>query len=501
VSPTLVACTPSVFESAALARGLEHSRVCRTGMGPRAAARCAASPRVRAAEALAVVGIAAGVDPRLAPGDVVVASEVRDPEGRRTPCRSAPMLSAALRRAGLRVSEGPVASVTHVITQRERDVLGADGVLCADMESAWLVANPPTPATAVVRVVADPAGHPLFAPATLPRIWEALHTLPRLGDALEGWAAVTGPHRVQLAGPRSFCAGVVRAIEVVERALAQTPPPVYVRRQIVHNSHVVRRLEGLGAVFVDELDQVPAGGTVVFSAHGVSPAVHREARERGLRVIDATCPLVTKVHAELRRFADRGDTVIFIGHRGHDETVGTMGERPDGTVLVQDATDARTVSVDDPDHVSYLVQTTLAADEVGEIVDTLRQRFPMLQAPPSDDICYATTNRQRALQRVAVEADLVLVVGSPNSSNSQRLVEGAARLGRPAHLVDDASDIDLDWLRGVTTIGLTAGASAPESLVDEVVEALQGLGPVELVDQPMVSENVHFVVPKEVRSP
>ena len=501
MSPTLVACTPSLFESVALAQGLDRSRVCRTGVGPRAAARCAASPRVRGARALAVVGIAAGVDPGLAPGDVVVATEVRDPRGRTTTCASAALLAAALRRTGLRVVEGPVASTRHLVSQRERDVLGADGVLCADMESAWLVSNPSTPAVAVVRVVADPAGRPLFAPATVPRVWEALHTLSRLGVALEAWAAATGPHHVVLAGPRSFCAGVVRAIEVVERALAQAGAPVYVRRQIVHNSHVVRRLERLGAVFVEELDEVPQGGTVVFSAHGVSPQVHADAVARGLHVIDATCPLVTKVHAEVRRFTDRGDTVIFVGHRGHDETVGTMGERPAGTVLVEDAADARSVQVPDPEHVSYLVQTTLAADEVGGIVATLRERFPSLQAPPSDDICYATTNRQRALQRVAVDSDLVLVVGSSNSSNSQRLVEAATRLGPPAHLLDDASDTELGWLRGVTTVGLTAGASAPESLVDEVVEALHGLGPVDVVDRPMVTENVHFVVPKEGRSP
>ena len=501
MSSSLVACTPSVLESIALARGLDRSWVCRTGMGQWAAARCAASRRVRSAGALAVVGIAAGVDPALGPGDVVVATEVRDPRGTRIPCARSALLSSALRRTGLHVSEGPVASTTHVVTQRERDVLAADGVLCADMESAWLVANPPTPATVVVRVVADPAGRPLFAPATVARVWKALQTLPRLGVPLEEWAAVTGPHRVVLAGPRSFCAGVVRAIEVVERALAQQGAPVYVRRQIVHNSHVVRRLEDLGAVFVEELDQVPPGATVVFSAHGVPPPVHAEAHERDLRVIDATCPLVTKVHAEVRRFADRGDTVIFVGHRGHDETVGTMGERPLGTVLVEDAAQARTVQVRDPEHVSYLVQTTLAADEVRGIVAALRERFPKLQAPPSDDICYATTNRQRALQQVAVDSDLVLVVGSSNSSNSRRLVEAATRLGRPAHLVDDASDIELAWLQGVSTVGLTAGASAPESLVEEVVDELRGLGPVEVVDRPTVTENVHFVVPKEVRSP
>jgi 4-hydroxy-3-methylbut-2-enyl diphosphate reductase len=293
---------------------------------------------------------------------------------------------------------------------------------------------------------------------------------------------------------------VVRAIEVVDRALDQRGAPVYVRRQIVHNTHVVRRLEERGAVFVDELADVPVGSTVVFSAHGVAPEVRAEAQRRGLDIIDATCPLVAKVHAEARRFADEGDTVILIGHRGHEEAVGTLGERPGSTVLVQDPTDAERVEVPDPDRVGYLVQTTLAADEVAGIVEVLERRFPSLQAPPSDDICYATTNRQLALREVARQAELVLVVGSQNSSNSRRLVETAQRQGLPAHLIDDADDLDLGWLVGVTTVGLTAGASAPQELVDEVVTAIGGLGPLEVTEARLLDENVHFNVPKEVRS-
>jgi len=231
----------------------------------------------------------------------------------------------------------------------------------------------------------------------------------------------------------------------------------------------------------------------------VSPQVRTTAAQRGLQVIDATCPLVGKVHAEVRRFASAGDTVIFIGHAAHEETVGTMGERPDRTVLVQDVDQARTVQVPDPDHVSYLVQTTLAADEVAEMVKVLSDRFPALRGPASDDICYATTNRQQALQAVAVDADLCLVVGSQNSSNSQRLVERARRLGTPAQLIDDVNDIDLEWLIGAGTIALTAGASAPMSLVEEVVSALRGLGPVTIEQRDIAVEDTHFTLPKEVR--
>jgi 4-hydroxy-3-methylbut-2-enyl diphosphate reductase len=262
---------------------------------------------------------------------------------------------------------------------------------------------------------------------------------------------------------------------------------------------VVGDLRRQGAVFVDELDEVPRGETVVFSAHGVSPAVRARAEERDLRVIDATCPLVTKVHTEVRRFGTRGDTVIFIGHAGHEETEGTMGELPDRTVLVQNAEDARTVRVPDPHRVSYLVQTTLSVHEVDGIVEVLRQRFPELRGPASDDICYATTNRQQALTAVAEESDLVLVVGSQNSSNSKRLVETSLRLGTEARLVDDVGDIDVAWLRGVQTLGLTAGASAPQELVDEVVAAIGGLGAIQARNRRLVTEDVRFTLPKEVR--
>src|ERR687893_17881 len=301
-----------------------------------------------------------------------------------------------------------------------------------------------------------------------------------------------GYRTVLLASPRSFCAGVERAITVVEQLLDQRGGPIYVRKQIVHNIHVVAALQVRGAVFVDELDAVPEGAAVVFSAHGVSPVVRTEAAERGLEVIDATCPLVTKVHAEARRFAARGDTVILIGHAGHEEVEGTLGEAPDQTVLVQTVEEAEGLEMADPTRVSYLTQTTLAVDETTEVVGALQARFPALRGPASDDICYATTNRQDALQAIAAESDLVLVIGSTNSSNSVRLVELARRHGRPSYLIDDPSDIQPQWLDGVGVVGLTAGASAPPRLVDAVIAALAQLGSVTVVERETTRETVHF---------
>lgn len=308
------------------------------------------------------------------------------------------------------------------------------------------------------------------------------------------WREVAGPRTVLLAAPRAFCAGVERAIETVERLLARHGGPLYVRKQIVHNAHVVADLQSRGAVFVEELDEVPRGATVVFSAHGVAPAVRAAAEERGLATVDATCPLVAKVHAEARRFAERGDTVVLIGHAGHDEVDGTLGEVP-GMVLVQDAGEVATLQVDDPRRVSYLTQTTLAVDETSDIVAALKQRFPHARGPGSDDICYATTNRQQALRAVAGPADLVLVVGSQNSSNSRRLAELAQRAGTPAHLIDDAGELRPQWLHGVRTVGVTAGASAPPWLVDAVVDVLRQLGPLTVVECETTTEDVRFGLP------
>jgi 4-hydroxy-3-methylbut-2-enyl diphosphate reductase len=492
-------CVPSRIEERSL-RDSVTLPVHRTGMGRRRAEEAAATDAFREAEALAVAGIGGGLDPRIATGDVVVANRVLSADGAETlhTLPGAPLLAAQLRRAGVSVWIGPVVTADHVVTGDERERLHQAGALAVDMESAWLLRGDRP--EAVVRVVADVAGEPLLRPATVRRLRSSLRALTRVGAALEAWADSLAPRTVLLAEPRSFCAGVERAIDVVERSLEQRGAPVYVRKQIVHNQHVVADLQRRGAVFVEELDEVPPGETVVFSAHGVSPAIRAEAAQRGLDVIDATSPLVTKVHTEVRRFSDRGDTVIFIGHAGHEETEGTMGERPEHTVLVENAEDARTVQVPDPDRVSYLVQTTLSVHEVDGIVEVLRSRFPALRAPASDDICYATTNRQEALTAVATDSDLVLVVGSQNSSNSQRLVETAQRLGTEAHLIDDVGDVDLAWLRGVATVGLTAGASAPQALVDEVVEALRGLGAVEARSRQLVTEDVRFTLPKEVRT-
>ncbi|MBO0874273.1 MAG: 4-hydroxy-3-methylbut-2-enyl diphosphate reductase, partial [Pseudonocardia sp.] len=274
--------------------------------------------------------------------------------------------------------------------------------------------------------------------------------------------------------------------------------PVYVRRQIVHNAHVVRELEVKGAVFVEEADEVPEGAVLVLAAHGVSPTVHEQARERGLRVIDATCPLVSKVHAEVRRYSGRGDTVFLIGHADHEEVQGTLGEAPSRVVVVEDAEAARRVRPEDPERVAYTMQTTLAVDEAEDIASVLRERFPTLSSPRTDDICYATTNRQWAIREVAAASDLVLVVGSPNSSNSLRLVEVAEREGVPAHLVDDVGEVDLRWLAGARRVGITAGASAPPYLVEQLVHCLGGLGPVETTENRIVDENVLFTLPREV---
>jgi 4-hydroxy-3-methylbut-2-enyl diphosphate reductase len=275
---------------------------------------------------------------------------------------------------------------------------------------------------------------------------------------------------------------------------------VYVRKQIVHNSRVVADLERRGAVFVDELSEVPDGACVVFSAHGVSPAVRDEAGRRGLDTIDATCPLVAKVHAEARRFAADGYLVALIGHAGHEEVEGTLGEAPESTALVQTAADVARLRPADPGKVAYLMQTTLAEDEAAEVASALTERFPQARGPGSDDICYATTNRQRAIRAVAAESDLVLVAGSANSSNSVRLVETAERAGAPAYLIDGPSDIRLGWLAGVSTIGLTAGASAPPAVVEEIITALSGLGPVAVTERVITTENIRFSLPKEVRS-
>ncbi|MBB4684221.1 4-hydroxy-3-methylbut-2-enyl diphosphate reductase [Amycolatopsis jiangsuensis] len=485
MSPALV-CSPLRVERVAV-RGTVH-----TGLGPRraaaAAARLPAGPRL-------VAGICGGLAAHVRPGDVVVATEVRGPHGT-VPVPSAPLLAGELRRRGLTVHTGPVVGSDHVVRERERAALAETGAVAVDMESPWLAASGEP--FAVVRAIADTVGEPVLRPATITNGLAALRSLRAAAPVVASWAAAARPRAVLMASPRSFCAGVERAIDIVERALDKHGAPVYVRRQIVHNTHVVRRLQERGAVFVDEVAEVPEGATLVFAAHGVSPAVRRDAAGRELSVIDATCPLVTKVHNEVRRYSGRGDTVFLIGHAEHEEVEGTVGEAPGDVVVVGDAAAARIVTAPDATKVAYTMQTTLALDEAEEIASVLRERFPGLAAPRKDDICYATTNRQHALRAIAREVDLVLVVGSATSSNSRRLVEVAERQGTPAVLVDGCADLDLSRLAGAGRIGLTAGASAPPHLVDELLAGLGGLGPVTVAESRLTEEEVTFTLPREV---
>jgi len=308
--------------------------------------------------------------------------------------------------------------------------------------------------------------------------------------------------RVLLAKPRGYCAGVDRAVQTVEKALERFGAPVYVRKQIVHNKHVVRTLEDRGAIFVDETEAVPEGSVVVFSAHGVSPEVRAEAANRGLRAIDATCPLVTKVHNEAKRFAAQDYDILLIGHEGHEEVIGTTGEAPANIQLVDGPAGSDSVEVRDPAKVAWLSQTTLSVDETTETVAALRERFPLLLDPPSDDICYATQNRQAAVKEIAANSDVVIVVGSTNSSNSVRLVEVARDAGaRAAYLVDDATGIDLAWLDGVATVGVTSGASVPEDLVAGVLDALADSGFTDVEEVEAVHERMVFGLPRELRKP
>ena len=486
-------------EYAALVGRVPGAVVERCGMGPDRVRSWLPRLAELQPDALVVAGVAGGLDPSLRPGDVVVASEVRDEHGRIV-LRAASPLVAELRRMGMRVHTGPMVSCDKIVGGAEREKLARTGALAVDMESAALVralgSDADRPPVAVVRVIVDTAHMPLARLSTVASGARALLALRQLAPALRRWADLAGPRRVVLAAPRSFCAGVERAIDIVEQALRRYPRPIYVRRQIVHNAHVVADLQSQGAVFVDELDEVPDGTTVVFSAHGVAPAVREEAARRKLTVVDATCPLVAKVHTEARRFIARGDTVLLIGHDGHDETEGTLGE---GQIqLVQSSDEAERVVAADPAKVAVLTQTTLALDDANEVVDALRRRFPLLEQPPTEDICYATTNRQDAVRAIASESDLVLVVGSQNSSNSLRLVEVAERAGVRAHLVDDAGGILPEWIENARTIGITAGASAPPHLVDEVIGTLRALGPVEVDERVVTYEDIKFTLPKEV---
>ena len=304
--------------------------------------------------------------------------------------------------------------------------------------------------------------------------------------------------RVILAQPRGFCAGVERAIEIVERALKKYGPPVYVRHEIVHNRHVVEDLRSRGAVFVDELDEIPAGAMTVFSAHGVAKRVEELAKERQLPVIDATCPLVAKVHNEGRRYASQGREIVLVGHAGHAEVEGTIGQIPGKVHLVQTVADVATLQVADPDKLSYITQTTLSVDDTRGIINALKERFPTIVGPDVRDICYATQNRQTAVRELAKAVDMILVVGSKNSSNSNRLKEIGDELGKPAYLIDDASALKAEWFAGIGSVGLTAGASAPELLVRGVIDGLRAFGEVEVATLDGVQENVRFRFPPQL---
>jgi 4-hydroxy-3-methylbut-2-enyl diphosphate reductase len=308
------------------------------------------------------------------------------------------------------------------------------------------------------------------------------------------------PEKLLLAAPRGYCAGVDRAVETVERALELHGPPVYVRKEIVHNKHVVEDLAARGAIFVDELsDEIPEGAVTVFSAHGVSPAVHADAAARGLRTIDATCPLVTKVHREAIKFHDEGYTIVLVGHAGHEEVEGTMGEVPGAMRLVESEADVDALEVEDPTRIAYLTQTTLSVDETAAIIGRLRERFPAITGPRTDDICYATTNRQLAVKQMAEQCDLVLVIGSRNSSNSNRLVDVARDCGAASHLIDNETEVREEWLEGVRVVGISSGASAPEGLVTRLVDFFRARGTADVSEFHVMREDVRFMLPKTIR--
>jgi 4-hydroxy-3-methylbut-2-enyl diphosphate reductase len=498
-APDLVVLAPLSVEARAVRAGAPWAQVHRVGMGPRRAARGADIARGAVGRPVMIAGFCGALDPTLEPGEIVLASELRGPTGT-TPCADATLLAGVLRRAGFRVRVGPIASSQRLVLRERRRALHRTGAIAVDMESAWLAPEANGEPLVTLRVVLDTQRHELHRPLrTVSGAAVAYSTLRRACALVEEWARSLGHREVVLAAPRASCAGVVRAVEVVERALADRGAPIYVRKQIVHNAHVVSELERRGAVFVDEIDEVPPASTVIFSAHGVSPAVRKAAAARGLDIIDATCPLVSKVHAEARRFAAAGYDIVLVGHEGHEEVEGTFGEAPERTHMIAGADEVASLEVDDPERVAYLTQTTLALDETAGVIDALRERFPAIVGPASDDICYATQNRQDAVRALAADCDVVLVVGSGNSSNSRRLVEVAERAGCPARLVENAADIPPALLVGAHRVGLTAGASAPEALVEEVVRALDGLGGVSLVERSVANEDVHFKLPPEVR--
>ena len=485
---------PMGLEARLLRRGAPGARVVQSGIGPRRARRAVKVLGTSPQDAVAVAGFAGALVPELAPGDVVVASELRSRDGRVVAfCKGAEVIAGILRRRGLSATVGPIVSVRSPSVGRARERLSeSSGALAVDMESAWLAPVASDRPFVVARVVLD-------APGGRIGLARASRSLTQVGAVLDEWAANVHSRELLMAAPRASCAGVERAIEVVERALERFGPPVYMRKQIVHNRHVVSELERRGAICVEQLDEIPDGATVVFSAHGVSPQVREQARRKSLKVVDATCPLVSKVHGEARRFAGDGYSIVLIGHEGHEEIDGTAGEAPERISVIASAEEVETLEVEDPGHLAYLTQTTLAVDETSGVVDRLRERFPEIVGPRSDDICYATQNRQDAVKALAASCEVVLVVGSHNSSNSNRLVEVAQRHGCRAKLIDSEADLDLSLLNGARRIGVTAGASSPERVVRRVVDALAVLGPVSISEHQVAAEEVAFTLPREVR--
>jgi 4-hydroxy-3-methylbut-2-en-1-yl diphosphate reductase len=450
--------------------------------------------------AVAVAGLAHGLQMDVVPGTIVVADRVLAENGSVLAIlESSALIAAELMARGAPVMVGSIISIPDGrMSPTAKASLAATGALAVDRQTARLLEPPWDIPAAAVRVVVDDAhrGWPRRTPRT--RRSDAVRQLREVGQVLQAWGQAISDRRVLLAGPRSFCAGVERAIATVEQALDRYGAPVYVRRQIVHNRHVVEGLESRGAVFVQELDDVPQGAIAVLSAHGVSPAVRADAAARDLRVIDATCPLVSKVHSEVRRFAERGFQMVLIGHHGHDETEGTVGESDDISIVARPE-DVERLEVRDPQKLAYLTQTTLSPSDVSSVVAKLSERFPDIVGPRSADICYATQNRQDAVLAIAPDCELVLVVGSSNSSNAARLVEVSERAGCRAALVDDESQLRLEWFRHVRTVGVTAAASSPPELVDRVVQAVRGIGATEIETRVTATENVTFPLPMEVR--
>ncbi len=471
----------------------------RSGAGPERA-RAAATAVAKSATGIGIAGVAGGLTAGLRPGCVVVADRVLSADGsvlRDLP--SAPLIAAELAARGVQAVVGAIISTPRVVHgTAARAALAATGAIAVDTETAFMLERLPDSPAAVIRTIADTPERELRSLSTVPGGWRALRSLTAVAPVLELWAASIFERTALMAGPRSFCAGVERAIATVDRALDRFGTPVYVRRQIVHNQHVVTDLQERGAIFVEELHQVPDGATVVFSAHGVAPKVRQEAEARGLHVVDATCPLVAKVHHEVHRFTQRGYQVVLIGHAGHDETEGTLGEAEDVT-LIETADDVAGLHVKDPEKIAYITQTTLAPSDVADVVDRLAGRFPALTGPNAADICYATQNRQEAVSAMAGDCDLILVVGSRNSSNAARLVEVAAKSGRPAHLVEDETGVRLGWLRHARSVGITAAASTPPHLVEQVTRAIGGLGRMHIQERSLRHENVSFPLPVEVR--